>query len=1060
MRLRTSRHLSGLTVLTLACLTLLPSRPLSAQPAIYHLHREPSATPGLLLLKQGAPDAAVAALQTVDLKNQPLGEYPVKEFETAAADPNVSGSLATGTTYTFVLWMKRTSGFGTLVPRARIRLNGPTGPLLCQATGTMALPAKLAAQTLACATSAPVVLAPTDRLHVWVGVAMTTTAGNHSQRAELEIEGTLSGNYDSRVTVPLPPGIASISPAAAPAGTSVTIAGSGFGPLTTGNIVSFNGVRATTSAWTPGSIQATVPATATSGPVTVQVNGARSAGYPFTVQVPVISSLEPTSGPPGTTVTLTGSGFETQQSANTLSLAGVAVTPLSWNDNRITFVVPAGAATGPVVVVVNGGASVGVTFSVTGPPAITILSPSTGQPGSLVTIAGTNLSSTGTVTFAGVTASVKSWTPTAIVASVPQAAVSGNVVVELAGVRSNGVPFTVFPAPAITGLSPTTGNAGQVVTISGTAFGTTEGISTVTFNGLLARVNSWSDTTLSVVVPRDASTGPVVVRVAGRPSNGVTFSVPTATLAGTVTRLSDGVPIPGAAILAQAASNGPATAVTARDGSFQLALPPNTYTVQAIAAGHQPVVLTGQVLQAGLTTTLPIALAAAVADGPVRYQYDPGDRLVGVIDRAGASAAYRYDSVGNILSIDSTPAGRVSITSLYPLQGPVGTSVTVTGTSFGATPGANAVTVNGRTATITSASATRLTFLVPPAATTGPVSVTSPAGSAVSASPFVVTASSGAPTVSAVSPTTAVQAQGVTISGSNFSTLTGGTRVTVNGVLAQVSTASPTSLGIVVPGVMGGRVSVETSLGAATNSPDLFVAPRLPSFYTAADIAWTGRTTFGTGIPVSIGTAGKQGLLLVDGSAGEGMSLRITGSTIADVHFRVYAPDGTIIREGDAYAPDGSGYVDSVTLPRTGSYTVAIAPALTYVGSLSLTPVRDVSGTIAPNTGVVPVTIGSPGQNARFTFAGAAGATVSASGRGFSNCSDFQVVVLKPDGSTLASGGASCMPSASTPAAVLPATGTYTVVYDPGYAAIGTGAVSLSLTPSSASSLHAERQEQ
>ena len=1002
-------------------------------------------------MKQAAPDAAATALRTIDLKNRPVGEYVLKEFDTAANDPNVAGSLASGASYTFILWMKRTSNFGTLLPRARIRLNGPAGPLLCQATGTTAVPSKLAPLTLACATSSAVTLAPTDRLHVWIGVSLSATAGSHSQRAELDIEGAAFGNYDSRVTVPIPPVITSISPSTAPAGTSITIAGTGFGTSATTSIVSFNGTTATTTAWTPTSIQATVPSVSPAGPVTVTMGGARSTGYPFTLQVPVNTSLEPTSGAPGTTVTLTGSGFETQQGASAVRVGGVVATPTIWNDNRITFAVPALAASGTVVVVVNSTPSAGVPFTVTGPPAIGSLTPASGLPGSLVTIAGTNLSTAGTVTFAGTPASVKSWTTTSIVAAVPQTAVSGGVVVDAFGVLSNGVPFTVSAAPAITAVTPATGSAGQVVTISGSAFGASEGTSMVTFDGLLARVNSWSDTALSVVVPRDVSSGPVVVRVASRPSNAVTFSVPTGTLAGTVTRVSDNAPIAGAAVLAQALTSNSRTTITARDGTFVLPLPPGTYGVQAFAAGYQTGRFAGQTIQAGTTTNLPIALAAEPDAATVRYQYDAGDRLVGVIAPTGDSAAYRYDAAGNIMAIERASSTSVTITAVFPLQGPPGTAVTVTGTSFNPTASQNAVSLSGRAATVTSASPTQLTFLVPASATSGSITVANSAGSATS-NWFVVTTSLGLPTVSSVTPSTVTAAQAVTIAGSNFSTVTGGNRVTVNGVLAQLTSISQAALGIVVPANMGGRVSVETSLGSATNHPDLFITPRLPSYYTVADVAWTGRTAMNTSVPVTINTANRIGLLLVDGTAGDGLSLRVTGSTIASAHYWVYAPDGTILGGGDSYLPDGTGYVDSVALPSTGAYTVSIAPSPTDTGTLSLTPVRDVGGTITPNSAPIPVTITSPGQNARFTFSGVAGSRVSAFAQGFSGCSDFGLSILTPDSTPLVSGSASCMPSAFIEAA-LPATGTYTVVFDPALALVGTGAVSLSAETSSALSL-------
>jgi len=63
------------------------------------------------------------------------------------------------------------------------------------------------------------------------------------------------------------------------------------------------------------------------------------------------------------------------------------------------------------------------------------------------------------------------------------------------------------------------------VAISGGDFGATQGTSTVTFNGVSATPSSWSHFTIFVPVPASATTGNVVVTVAGVASNGVAFTV-------------------------------------------------------------------------------------------------------------------------------------------------------------------------------------------------------------------------------------------------------------------------------------------------------------------------------------------------------------------------------------------------------------------------------------------------------------------------------------------------------------------------------------------------------
>jgi hypothetical protein len=62
-------------------------------------------------------------------------------------------------------------------------------------------------------------------------------------------------------------------------------------------------------------------------------------------------------------------------------------------------------------------------------PTISSISPNPGGIGQSVTIAGTNFGTSGSVTFNGVTASTTNWISTAIIATVPVGASTGNVVV-------------------------------------------------------------------------------------------------------------------------------------------------------------------------------------------------------------------------------------------------------------------------------------------------------------------------------------------------------------------------------------------------------------------------------------------------------------------------------------------------------------------------------------------------------------------------------------------------------------------------------------------------------
>src|SRR3984893_6572822 len=99
-------------------------------------------------------------------------------------------------------------------------------------------------------------------------------------------------------------------------------------------------------------------------------------------QAPTITSLSPTSGVVGSSVTITGTNFgSTQGGTSTVKFNGTAATPTSWSATSIVAPVPTGAGTGNVVVAVGGAASNGVSFTVTPdttPPVVTITAPANG----------------------------------------------------------------------------------------------------------------------------------------------------------------------------------------------------------------------------------------------------------------------------------------------------------------------------------------------------------------------------------------------------------------------------------------------------------------------------------------------------------------------------------------------------------------------------------------------------------------------------------------------------------------------------------------------------------
>jgi hypothetical protein len=269
------------------------------QTTSYHLHKEAStiATSFDKLLSTG-PDAASTAF-TAALKSKAAGEYVIKEFETQAGIPSAAGVVPNGSTLTFNLWMRKTANVGTVFPRAKVRLNSATGTLFCTATATSALTTTVTHLAFSCATSADIPMAAADRFYLWVGVNLTGTSTS-TFNGELDVEGTLSGNFDSQITLPLATGVplvTGVTPNQGAINSSIVISGSNFrSGVLPGSTVKVNGIATTPSVWATNSITAPVPAGVPTGNtlVTVTVGGQTSTGSSFSVvPAPIIASLSP-----------------------------------------------------------------------------------------------------------------------------------------------------------------------------------------------------------------------------------------------------------------------------------------------------------------------------------------------------------------------------------------------------------------------------------------------------------------------------------------------------------------------------------------------------------------------------------------------------------------------------------------------------------------------------------------------------------------------------------------------------------------------------------------------
>jgi YD repeat-containing protein len=449
-----------------------------------------------------------------------------------------------------------------------------------------------------------------------------------------------------------------------------------------------------------------------------------------------------------------------------------------------------------------------------------------------------------------------------------------------------------------------------------------------------------------------------------------------------------------------------------------------------------------RLLAAAVTLLTLFSLPLALAQSPIQYHYDQVGRLVGVTDALGHAAVYTYDPVGNILSVTRHAPAQIVIINVAPGTGAAGDTVTLTGGGFSATASENAVSFNGASATVVSSTPSQIVAIVPQDASTGPIAVLAPAGGAASATPFVVQAAQ-APSITGFTPSMGGVGTAVAVTGAHYALNPGANKLSFNGRVASSQADNSNSLATTVPpATSSGKIVVATAHGLATSTADFFV---VPAPYGAADIAVATRMVAGQSKSVAMSAPGKKGLVLFDGTAGQRMSLSLSGVTIASGTVAIIGPNGVSI-VSTSLASSGR-FIDAFTLTASGTYTILINPSAASQGNvtLALNQVQHTTGNISVGGAAATVTAAVPGQNAELKFSGAAGQRVSLNMSGVSatlGCPALSIV--KPDGAVLlAFSNYTCSTSYFFDALTLPLAGVYTIVIDPVKASTGSASFTL-----------------
>jgi RHS repeat-associated protein len=326
-------------------------------------------------------------------------------------------------------------------------------------------------------------------------------------------------------------------------------------------------------------------------------------------------------------------------------------------------------------------------------PAITGITPSSGGPGFSVTITGSSFGATqgnSSVLFNGSPAlSISSWSDTQIVAFVPLTATTGPLTVVANNLGSNQNFIFTFYSPVITSVVPPAAPVGGTVVVSGSGFGVL-GQSTVQFNGVATNIGTQTNTSFPVVVPANATSGPITVTTGNVTSNGVPFTVlEPLSISGISTTFGPA----GTSVTISGAGFGPSqsdSVVTFYTTSASVSSWSDTQIVTTVPSGAATGAVSVQVADVNafgpiftVTSTLQLidslnnqtnytsalvggiwvvsssqgsGCSSCTLRGQVGYTYDSNGNVLSRTDELGRTTTYTYDSNGNELSI-SVPTG-------------------------------------------------------------------------------------------------------------------------------------------------------------------------------------------------------------------------------------------------------------------------------------------------------------------------------------------------------------------------------------------------------------------
>ncbi len=493
-------------------------------------------------------------------------------------------------------------------------------------------------------------------------------------------------------------------------------------------------------------------------------------------------------------------------------------------------------------------------------PMIEHIEPTAGPPGTRVRIVGRGFQRSYRVLFNERPVTPVEVLPERITVVVPEGAQTSRWVLSNGSDEVETEVFRVMaaePAPVVSAVEPAASAPGAEVTVRGQNFAARAIDNTVRIGNLPMVVRSGDTTTLRVIVPDGARTGPVFVRTLGGEARSPGDLTVNERLV--IREFAPAAVPPGGHVTLRGAGFAPALAgnrvtldgrpvrvlrasatelevevpVDARSGPFAVTVQGGGRyeTAQRLFVGAAPVIRELSPARAAPGSRLTLRGSQFGADvarvsvtiggrnAPV-VSAAPGEVVVTVPgDAQTGRVAITANGIGPVeSSTDFTVLVPVSVARFEPRSGDVGDRVTLTGTGFSPTPADDQVSLNAQRATVVSATPTELVVEVPPGARSGQWSVeVAGNGQARARDPFMVTLR---PHITAVEPDRGVPGSRVTLRGRNFPTDRALVSVRLNGQDVPVDSYGHEAIELTVPrNAQTGRFEVVARLQGTGRAP-------------------------------------------------------------------------------------------------------------------------------------------------------------------------------------------------------------------------------------------------